>query len=58
MNITKARRRFLLCGCSHGQLASRSALNALLKFKADFRPHFTAHLGDFCDTTAWRSGAR
>ena len=30
----------------------------MLKAKAAFDPHFTAHLGDFVDTTGWRSGAR
>ena len=50
-------KRFLLVGCSHGQLADRRALDEVLKFKREFKPHFTAHLGDFTDTTAWRSGA-
>lgn len=57
MNITKSRRRFMLVGCSHGQLALDEAIESVLKFKREFKPHFTAHLGDWCDTTAWRKGA-
>lgn len=30
----------------------------MLKARAAFAPHFTFHLGDFIDTTGWRSGAR
>lgn len=48
----------LLCGCSHGNLADPNALAAVLRFKAAYKPDFTAHLGDFLDTAAFRSGAR
>jgi hypothetical protein len=56
-SVTHATKKFMLVGCSHGQLALRSALEMALKFKADYKPDLTAHLGDFTDTTAWRSGA-
>jgi hypothetical protein len=34
------------------------AIDTLLRFKEDYSPHFTAHLGDFIDTEAWRRGAK
>lgn len=58
MNITKRWKRFLACGCSHGELADPKALAAVLRFKAEWKPEFTAHLGDAIDCTAFRSGAK
>ena len=55
---TKSRKRFLAVGCSHGQMMDRSAAKALLKFRDEFKPHKVIHLGDWCDTAAWRSGAK
>lgn len=50
-------KRFLVLGCSHSHHVHRPSWDALLKFKADFKPHFTAHLGDWADTSGMRSGA-
>lgn len=58
MNITKRWRRFMAVGCSHGNLADKAALAAVLKFKAAWKPDTTAHLGDAFDLTAFRSGAK
>ncbi len=44
-------------GCSHGHLACPKALRAVLTFRDKFRPDYTAHLGDFVDVAALRSGA-
>lgn len=45
-------------GCSHGILSDPVALKAVLKFKAAWKPHFTAHLGDCFDTTAFMKEGR
>ncbi len=45
-------------GCSHGKYICPKARKAVLKFKQNFNPSLTLHLGDFTDTTAFRSGAR
>ncbi len=45
-------------GCSHGTFLCPTARKAALKFREDFKPHKTIHLGDFSDQTALRSGAR
>lgn len=58
MNIGRKWKKFLVVGCSHGQMADPKALAAVLKFKESFKPHFTAHLGDAFDTTAFRAGAK
>ena len=58
MNIGRKWRKFLAVGCSHGFMADPTALSAVLRFKEVFKPHFTAHLGDAFDTTAFRSGAK
>jgi hypothetical protein len=50
-------KRFLACGCSHGELADPVALEAVLAFKRSWKPDTTIHLGDFCDFAALRSGA-
>jgi hypothetical protein len=57
-SVTHATKKFMLVGCSHGQLALQSALDITVKFKEEYKPHFTGHLGDAMDTTCWRSGAR
>ena len=58
MNVKQNWKRFLVVGCSHGQLADPKALRAVLEFKKRWRPEFTAHLGDAIDCTAFRSGAK
>lgn len=56
--IVRKWKKFLFCGCSHGLLASPSALNAVVKFRDEFNPVKVVHAGDFCDTSAWRTGAK
>lgn len=56
--VVRPWKKFLICGCSHGQLADPTALNAIIQFKSNYAPDKTIHLGDFIDTTAWRSGAK
>lgn len=58
MNITKGWKKVLAVGCSHGIHADRKALEAVIKFREAFRPDTCIHLGDFCDTAAFRSGAK
>lgn len=58
MNITKRWRKFLACGCSHGELADPAALDAVLRFRDAYKPDFVAHLGDAIDCTAFRAGAK
>ncbi len=45
-------------GCSHGYLIDPLARKAVLKFAQDYKPEFKFHLGDWIDTTAFRSGAK
>lgn len=45
-------------GCSHGEFIDPVACNAVLAFKERWKPDITGHLGDFLDTTAFRSGAK
>lgn len=56
--ILPQRKRGLICGCSHGLHADPSALGAVVKFRDEFKPDVVVHLGDFIDTTAFRSGAK
>ena len=56
-NIRRSRKRFIAAGCSHGQFIDSGVADDLIKFKNDFNPHTTLHLGDFLDQTAFRSGA-
>lgn len=56
-NITRRWKKWLAAGCSHGQFICPKARQAVLKFRADYRPDHVIHLGDFWDATALRSGA-
>jgi predicted phosphodiesterase len=58
MNITKKYKRFLALGCSHGIYADPLAIEAVLKFRKNFKPHEVIHLGDFCDLSAFMSSAK
>ena len=49
-------KRWMAVGCSHGTHACPDAIKAVLKFKANFKPHTVLHLGDFVDTEALRKG--
>ena len=55
--ILTARKRVLACSCSHGSFVNHAVTDELLAFKRDFAPHFTMHLGDFFDTTAFMGRA-
>jgi len=56
-NIGQKYTRFLAVGCSHGKYADPTALEAVYKMRDAWKPTEIIHLGDWCDTTAWRSGA-
>ena len=56
-SVTRKWKKFFGITCSHAKMVDRSAWGAMLKAKKAFKPDFTFHLGDFVDTTCWRSGA-
>lgn len=56
-SIVRAWKKFVVCGCSHGWLVSRSAADNLFAFCDDYKPDVRVHLGDFTDMTALRAGA-
>jgi predicted phosphodiesterase len=61
INIGQKYRRFLAVGCSHGKYADPTAIAAVLKMRDSWikdKNDLVVHLGDWCDTTAFRSGAR
>jgi predicted phosphodiesterase len=49
--------RFIAISCSHGKYADDTAVDAVLKMREKWNPSIVVHLGDWCDTTAFRSGA-
>jgi len=57
-NITRKWKKFLAVGCSHGNHIDKVAGKAVCKFREDWKPQTVVHLGDFCDTAAFRAGAR
>ena len=57
-NIVRRWKKILAVGCSHGAYADPAALDAVVKFREQFNPDVCVHLGDFCDTAAFRSGAK
>lgn len=54
--VTRNWKRWMAVSCSHGTHLCPDAERAVLKFAADYKPHFKAHLGDFVDTEALRKG--
>lgn len=44
-------------GCNHGYWADPSALKGVLEFRERYKPDTRIHLGDYLDTTSFRSGA-
>jgi predicted phosphodiesterase len=56
-NIGQKYERFIAVGCSHGKYADDTAVDAVLTMRDKWKPSIVVHLGDWCDTTAWRSGA-
>lgn len=57
-NITHKWKRLVAVSCSHAKYCDKEALDAVLKFQADYKPHTTIHLGDFVDLTALMSNAK
>ncbi|OBQ44558.1 MAG: hypothetical protein AN484_06645 [Aphanizomenon flos-aquae WA102] len=49
--------RFIAISCSHGKYADETAIDAVLKMRERWNPSIVVSLGDWCDTTAFRSGA-
>jgi predicted phosphodiesterase len=49
--------RFIAVSCSHGKYADPTAISAVLAMRDKWNPTICVHLGDWCDTTAWRAGA-
>jgi hypothetical protein len=58
MNITRKWEKFIAVGCSHGVMIDPRAKAAVLEFKSRFKPKRVFHLGDWCDTSALRAGAK
>jgi len=56
-NIGQKYERFMAVSCSHGKYADPTAIDAVLKMRDKWKPEIVVHLGDWCDTTAFRSGA-
>lgn len=50
-------KKWMAVSCSHGHLINRAAAEAVLKFKSEYNPQTTIHLGDFIDADAFRAGA-
>jgi predicted phosphodiesterase len=57
-NINHKWKRILAVSCSHAKYCDKEALDAVIKFQSDFKPHTTIHLGDFVDLTALMAGAK
>ena len=58
MNIVRKWKKIMAVGCSHGLHADPAALRAVLEFRQSYKPDTCVHLGDFCDTTAFRAGSK
>lgn len=57
-SITHKWKKILAVSCTHAKYCDPEALDAVLKFQSDFKPHTTIHLGDFVDLTALMAGAK
>lgn len=57
-NLGGTYKRFVSAGCSHGSLIDKKAAKAFLKFCDDYQAQTRIHHGDWCDQTAFRSGAK
>lgn len=44
-------------GCNHGYWADPTALKGVLEFRDRYKPDTRIHLGDYLDTTSFRTGA-
>jgi len=56
-HIASKYEKFLAVSCSHGKYADETAIQAVLTMRERWKPSLVVHLGDWCDTTAFRSGA-
>ena len=52
MMINRKERRWMAVSCSHGHLINKSAAEEVLKFRDEYKPHTTIHLGDYTDLSA------
>ena len=50
-------KKFIAVGCNHGYWADKSATDAVLEFTRRWKPETRIHLGDYLDTTSFRTGA-
>ena len=55
--IVRPWKKFFGVSCTHAEHINKRSFDKALEFKKDFKPDYTFHLGDFLDTTAFRSGA-
>lgn len=57
-SIGKKYTKFLAVSCSHGKYIDADAKNSVIGMRDRWNPELVIHLGDWCDTTAFRSGAK
>lgn len=57
MNITRGWKKYMACGCSHGDQIDPEARDAIMRFAELWKPVTRGHLGDAFDMAAFRSGA-
>jgi len=56
--VVRRWKRILAVGCSHGHYAQPEAVDAVLRFRKDWKPATCVHLGDFTDMAAFMSSAK
>lgn len=56
-NIIQRWKKFVAVGCNHGYWADPRALTGALAFVKAYQPDTRIHLGDYTDTTSFRTGA-
>lgn len=56
--ITHRWKKIMAVSCSHAKYVDKEAWKTVLKFKEQYKPDMTIHLGDFVDLTAMMSGAK
>lgn len=57
-NINHKWKKLLGVCCTHARYVDPQAWASVLEFKERWKPHLTAHLGDFVDLTSLMSGAK
>ena len=58
MNVVRKWKRLMAVGCTHGVHIDPAYRKATLEFRERWKPQTVFHLGDWCDTTALRAGAK